>query len=345
MSPLILSLIFATAARAERKVPVGGVSLLVKTQSVVEAKLEVVAATAEEEEDEDAGVVRELPAREVQAATAEQGVEQVAAPLGGAAGAGPRGLRSASVHGLGFFSNDRVAAAHPPSLIPAQEALATTGLISQQNSAAESKQPAPFPLHTVPLAKERLKLLPSDGEYKSRPLPDRTLLCSLRLGEVSMEQLHAVAQGSVVNFLLGLRSELAKTKGLEHLQINILGIHGRYLRLPPQESSSGSSSLLERPRMGNEVLVEFTVAPVDARPETKRPMLEAINARLKATDNALLNSPFGFVLRNASVAEVSQNPALVSPPTAKKHEPTGSMLLPLGVSAAITGTLAWVAVM
>lgn len=159
----------------------------------------------------------------------------------------------------------------------------------------------------------------------------------LHLHDVSIQQLRKHASGSMVSFLLNLHDEFSKAQGLEHFHIKVLGINGRYLI---QDRRSGP-----KPHTDNEVLVKFSVAPVEPRPGGQHWIIEALSKRLRASDNALLASPLAFALRNVTIVEASGKSTMVSPRLDGRHAAAqvGPMLLPIAVSAAFTGVLVWLA--
>lgn len=155
-------------------------------------------------------------------------------------------------------------------------------------------------------------------------------MLELHLHNTTIQQLHKKAKGSVMSFLQTLHEEFAKAEGLKHYQIKILGIHGRY-------------TVREGPHFHDEVLVMFSVAP-QAKDGARRWIIEALNARLNATDNSVHESAFGFALRNASIVEGSATSRFATR-VGNKQEVTqvSTMMLPIGISAAFTGMLVWLA--
>lgn len=192
----------------------------------------------------------------------------------------------------------------------------TTGLLSKRASAAY-----------LPGATSGLYAEPS-------------VVVELHLRNVSMQQLKTSTHGSVVGLLLGLNEELSKAEELEHFHLKVLSITGRYL------VKEGASSGAPRPHAEEEVLVKLSVAPVDAKAGGQAWIVDAMNARLRAPDNALLRSPFAFALKNASVVESpagAQGHLSSRPFDRNQVTQVGALLLPIAVSAVFTAMLVWLA--
>lgn len=167
---------------------------------------------------------------------------------------------------------------------------------------------------------------------------DSLAILELHLHNVTMQQLRKSLKTSVVDLLMGLHREFVKASGLEHFQIKILGIHGRYL---VHASPTG-----RQPHGDEEVVVKFSVAPVEAKAGERDWLLEALNERLSSPDNSLLASSIAFAFHNTSVVEAQGGSAsLASSRLYGKHAAgqVGPLLLPIAVSAAFTGVLVWLA--
>lgn len=167
-------------------------------------------------------------------------------------------------------------------------------------------------------------------------LTEPALKLHLQLIGITVMDLHKSSGGSVVDFLQELLKEFGKADGLEHFHFKILGFFGRYLTWPIKNGQT--------PHTNDEVLVQFSVAPVEAKPDGHSWILEALNARMSSKSNTLLKSPYAFAIRNTIVAEAGDQGKGMFTKVEIDASQIGQMLLPLAICAAFTGMLAWLVI-
>lgn len=164
--------------------------------------------------------------------------------------------------------------------------------------------------------------------------PRHAVSLELRLRGLTVARLHGSAASSVAEFLLAVQRELSQAEGQRGEPISILGVFGRY-------AMKGEEA--QRAHCDEEVVVMFQASTVHS--DSVDQVVERLQARMAQPDpQGKLASQFGFTLQNASVALVTATPGpRVGPGDPEGIRTMGSVALPIGVSAAFTGVLIWLA--
>lgn len=161
-------------------------------------------------------------------------------------------------------------------------------------------------------------------------------LAELRLPSVTLRQLHGMAQGSLARFLLDLRTDLGEGARVPSRRIDILSIHERYQKAVEKKGK----------HHGEEVVVRFAVLPGETGHERPEPheALDFLKEDL-ARDFAGVRVS-GLDLSNASVEERLGAPGMEARAAMEEKEGVArlaALSVPIGISAAFTGILIWLA--
>lgn len=159
------------------------------------------------------------------------------------------------------------------------------------------------------------------------------LTLELRLVGSSLQALHRSGPTkSLTDFLRDLHGQLSSAAGVGSMQLNILGIHERFQRV----ARKGGTKHLE-PR----VLVRFRIlAAGESAPQA---VLERLREDLKKPEGKLQGGPLGDVFRNATIAKTMSSGLSIPRPQKDTLQRISAMALPIGISAAFTGILIWLA--
>lgn len=161
-------------------------------------------------------------------------------------------------------------------------------------------------------------------------------LAELRLPSVTLRQLHSMAKGSLARFLLDLRTDLGGGAQVPSSRINILSIHERYQR---------ATEMRGKHRL-EEVVVRFEVMPGELGRERPEPH-EALDFLKEDLSRELAGvRTSGLDLSNASIEERFPAPGMESRAAMEEKEGVArlaALAVPIGISAAFTGILIWLA--
>lgn len=184
-----------------------------------------------------------------------------------------------------------------------------------------------------------------DRQLGSQGLANTSLLLELHLHGTNLQKLRSGGRGSLAEFLLSLNEELSRGAGVGRQRIAILAIHERYQRLDAIEASwSSGGEPLPVTRTGEEVVVRFEVTPARIRTAPDpRHVLDILRTRLASPDSMLMSGPLGSTLENATISLTLSDEILSSPRRRREAASMSAMALPIGISAAFTGVLIWIA--
>lgn len=170
------------------------------------------------------------------------------------------------------------------------------------------------------------------------------LLLELHLPGTTLQQLHSVAHGSLTEFLRSLHGDLSTAARVEPRQVTILGITGRYRRVNPDATENS----VPMPQHANEeVMVTFEVEPSeDGSPGfdqvvLTRTMQLALRSQQGASAGAL-----GSIMQNATITQSKAAGIAEIPLQERKADAAtkvSAIFVPIGVSAAFSGFLIWLA--
>mmetsp|Transcript_86140 Transcript_86140/g.184572 ORF Transcript_86140/g.184572 Transcript_86140/m.184572 type:complete len:390 (-) Transcript_86140:197-1366(-) len=180
----------------------------------------------------------------------------------------------------------------------------------------------------------------------SQGMPGASLLLELHLRRTNLQKLRSVGDGrNLAAFLLTLSQELSHAAGVDAQRIGILAIHERYQRLDPIEASwSAGGESLPAVRSREEVVVRFevTAAKIQTEPDPRQ-VLDILRTRLASPGSTLLSGPLGSTLQNATISLTLSDEILSIPRRRRDAASVSAMALPIGISAAFTGILIWIA--
>lgn len=185
--------------------------------------------------------------------------------------------------------------------------------------------------------------LVADPRFGPQGVPNAGLLLEMHLRHATLRALRS-GGGGLAGLLLSLSQELSRAAGVAQRRIAVLAIHERYQRLDPIEASwSDGGESLRAVRSEEEVVVRFEVKPVmaEGEPDPGR-VLEALRRALAAPDSGLLRGPLGATLQNATLT-LTLADHFAAPPKRREVQSMSAMALPIGLSAAFTGVLIWIA--
>lgn len=168
------------------------------------------------------------------------------------------------------------------------------------------------------------------------------LLLELHLRGATLQQLHSAAHGSLAEFLRGLQGDLSTAARVEPRQITILGIHGRYRRVDPDGEQRG----FPMPKhVEEEVCVKFEVMPsIDGRLD-EAAVMTSLQQDLPLQQSTMMHGTLGTLLKNSTITRALVT-GIAEMPQEIRHEgaaQVSAIFLPIGVSAAFTGILIWLA--
>jgi len=168
------------------------------------------------------------------------------------------------------------------------------------------------------------------------------LLLELHLPGATLQQLHSAAHGSLADFLRRLQGDLGTAAHIEPRQITILGIHGRYRRVDPAGTERG----FPMPKhVDEEVLVKFEVLRLQDGGLDEAAVISSLQQGLASQQSQIMHGTLGTILKNGTItrslaAGDAQMPTEVRSDRASQ---VSAIFLPIGVSAAFTGILIWLA--
>lgn len=193
---------------------------------------------------------------------------------------------------------------------------------------------------------------------------DEGEVAELHLPAVTLGQLHVSAHGSLARFLLDLRQELGRVLQIDERRLSVLGIYGRYRRvmvdeamqLQTEEAESNvlkeavtSFALMDQEgepnRVGEEVVVKLEVLPGKFGDPGPAGVLQDLEEKLQDRTSSLMQGPMRETLADGSLVIISQ-PEMTPGDTITEREGMArlsAMALPIGISAAFTGILIWLA--
>mmetsp|Transcript_47150 Transcript_47150/g.135058 ORF Transcript_47150/g.135058 Transcript_47150/m.135058 type:complete len:324 (-) Transcript_47150:47-1018(-) len=163
--------------------------------------------------------------------------------------------------------------------------------------------------------------------------PSDGIQLELHLPGVTLKELHDSARKSVAEFLLALQAELSR--GREGTEFTVIGLSQRY-RL----DTSGEQPV----QRDTEVVVKIwaKLTPNDQRNEVE--VIDALSGQLADPACTLRNSTFSFAMQNLSITTSNPLGSLpVAAMVATGTQALSAMALPIGISAAFTGFLLWLA--
>jgi len=164
------------------------------------------------------------------------------------------------------------------------------------------------------------------------------LLTELHLPHVTLRQLHTKSKGSLARFLLDLRKELSSATSVEEERLNIIGIQGQYQRMDAIDGD-------EPVRVNEEVLVRMELMDPESK-EEKKPLDVITKIRDELLPGgALTKGPLKDQLTNATINLSSATTLSAQHIEAERRGAArlSAMALPIGISAAFTGILIWLA--
>lgn len=169
------------------------------------------------------------------------------------------------------------------------------------------------------------------------------LLLELCIPDTTLQQLHSSAHGSLAEFLHALHVALSTAVHVSERRINILGIRGQYKRVDPTPTKDGGIVTLPQ-HIEEMVLVRFEVTSADGNGTDERGILERLREQLATPSSCLRTGPFGHTLQNATVT-LGLAWGIADLPRTKRDNVArmSAMALPIGISAAFTGILIWLA--
>lgn len=188
----------------------------------------------------------------------------------------------------------------------------------------------------------------SDGASSDFVYMDHTtaLVLEMHIPGATLQGIHKTDHGSLAEFLLKLHGELVSAAKVDERRIGILAIHERYQRVNAAPGTVGGKLTDAPKRLGGEVLVKFEVGaplPVGGGAEPGE-VMETLRNELSNPTSSLRRGPLGELLKDAAIS-LSLSPGLASIPLSKRKAVArmSAMALPIGISAAFTGILIWLA--
>jgi len=173
------------------------------------------------------------------------------------------------------------------------------------------------------------------------------LLLDLHLPGTSLQQLHHAAHGSIAQFLRGLHGDLSAAAHVEPRRISVLGIHGRYRRVDPEVTANNFPM---PQRVDEEVLVKFEVLPQEdiADPQfglDEAAWITSLQQELALQQSTIMSGTLGAIMKNATITQAVAAGIAEMPQEVKGEHAAQltAIFLPIGVSAAFTGVLIWLA--
>lgn len=172
------------------------------------------------------------------------------------------------------------------------------------------------------------------------------LILELHLPSVSLQVLHGYEGGSVASFLVDLREAIGTTAGLPKTDISILGIHERYT-LHPSSREPSFASMPSSHKEGiikhRETLVRFAILADAQAAISPQKALKSLELAVGYQGSALMQGKIGHLLKNCSIAlELTESLAL-APSQGTRGVQFAALAMPIGISAALTGILIWLA--
>jgi len=168
------------------------------------------------------------------------------------------------------------------------------------------------------------------------------LLLELHLPGATLQQLHRAAHGSLADFLRGLQGDLSTAAHIEPRQITILGIHGRYRRVDPGETESR----FPMPQhVDEEVVVKFEVVPAKDGGFDEEAVILSLQQGLALQQSTAMHGTLGAILKNFTITRALAAGVAEMPQRMRREgaAQVSAIFLPIGVSAAFTGILIWLA--
>lgn len=177
---------------------------------------------------------------------------------------------------------------------------------------------------------------------------DLGTVAELHMPHVTLHQLHSNSKGSLARFLVQLRGQLSLAAEIDERRITILEIKGRYKRVPNADAINlndiGSElGFVQDPgRQEEEVIVKLEIVPGGAGEEEPKKVMEKIGRLLSQKQSILMKGPLHSTLLDASLQPIR---SAVTPISDEREGMArlSSMALPIGISAAFTGILIWLA--
>lgn len=177
------------------------------------------------------------------------------------------------------------------------------------------------------------------------------LLLELHLPALSLEEIHHGSYKSLADFLLKLREALSSTAGVKLQHISILGIHERFqLQSTPtaaqlQAEASNLATQSVGTVTGRELLVRFAVTSRNASDLDPQSAVDTLRSAIRDRTSKLMSGPLGSALQNSTITLSLSSDLTVTPLRQQKETATqiSAMALPIGISAAFTGILVWLA--
>jgi len=175
------------------------------------------------------------------------------------------------------------------------------------------------------------------------------LLLELHLPGATLEQLHRAAHGSLAQFLRGLHDDLSTAAHVEPGQITILGIHGKYRRVDPEYTATGSPG---PQHVDEEVLVKFSILPPRNGAQTdlqvgldEAAFITSLQRGLASQKSTIMPGTIGALMKHAIITRAFSGVGQLLPSGVRNQEKVqlSAVFLPIGVSAAFTGILIWLA--
>jgi len=167
------------------------------------------------------------------------------------------------------------------------------------------------------------------------------LLLELHLPGATLQQLHSAAHGSLAEFLRGLHGDLSTAAHVEQGRIAILGIHGRYRRVDPGFTEK---SFPMPQHIDEEVLVRFEIVPTKGSTLDEAAVIASLQQELASQQSTMMHGTLGSIMQNATVTRALPDGIVETPQEVRRESAhVSAIFLPIGVSAAFTGILIWLA--
>eukprot|EP00448_Togula_jolla_P004222 CAMPEP_0170608702 /NCGR_PEP_ID=MMETSP0224-20130122/21726_1 /TAXON_ID=285029 /ORGANISM="Togula jolla, Strain CCCM 725" /LENGTH=370 /DNA_ID=CAMNT_0010933947 /DNA_START=95 /DNA_END=1207 /DNA_ORIENTATION=+ len=174
-------------------------------------------------------------------------------------------------------------------------------------------------------------------------------VAELHLPHFTLTSLASSYQGPLAGFLTDLLQILANMSDVSKERIGILGLHGKFKKVSKAQlpSLGEDSASTTQQRAHEEVVVRFHIQDTGKENETsKKQVLSRLHAAILSPTSPLRIGPLANVMHNCTISVFAPGEKEQLPHTEMREETAtrvSSMVLPIGISAAFTAVLIWLA--
>jgi len=172
------------------------------------------------------------------------------------------------------------------------------------------------------------------------------LILELHVPGLTLHELHHTVHKSLSDFLLNLHKAISKASSVSMNRIKILSIYGRYRASENAGMISIGAPAKNPMRTEDEIVVRFEVLPAQEKQDEPDPpaVLDVLRQKLQASDPIFVGGKLGNILQNSTITlSLSSGLARITQAHEKSKNQVSTMALPIGISAAFTGILVWIA--